>query len=284
MIQAVVKRVKSIPEAFEKASGHSGPLYYLAGGTDLVCKAKDRLLPPALWLDISGIEELTGIKDEGDSIHIGSLVTHTALSEHPLIKKYAPALSDAASQVGSPQIRNRGTIGGNSGNASPAGDCVTALYTLDTTIHLECPAGPRSLPLEKFFTGPGKTVCKEKEIITGFSFPKKEGARGCFLKLGQRKTLAISKVSLALSCTLEVGRLHDVKIALGAVAPTVIHAPRCEEMLAGKELNDSLIAESGTLIQTESCPIDDLRSTEGYRCKMTGVLMERALKKVALWK
>ncbi|MCD6310320.1 MAG: xanthine dehydrogenase family protein subunit M [Candidatus Eremiobacteraeota bacterium] len=280
MIRALVKRAETLKEAFDRAIEYSGDVFFLAGGTDLICKAKDQIVPPGMWIDITGIKDLCKIEDRGNTIHIGSIVTHSDLTDNQLIKQYAPVLADAASQVGSPQIRNRGTIGGNAGNASPAADCVTALYTMDTTIHLESPDGKNTMPIEDFFTGPGKTRIRKNEMITGFSFPKKEGIKGIYLKLGQRRALAISKVALALSCLLKDGILHDVKIALGAVAPTVIHASRCEELLEGKEITAEIIEKASKLVQQEACPIDDLRSTKEYRYNMTGVLLEQALKNI----
>ncbi len=245
----------------------------LAGGTDLLVRLKDGLaLPPII--NLSYIDELKGISVSDDNIRVGALTTFSEIIENDAVEKYANVLKQAAEIIGSPQIRNRATIGGNIANASPAGDSIPPLFVLDAMIEIN---GERTVPINEFFNGPGKTVLRTGEIISSVVIPKTENMRGAFTRLGQRKSLAISKVSLAALLNIEDGKILEARIALGAVAPTVVRASQTEKFLIGKILNNETILQAQKIICEEVNPISDIRSVAEYRKEMCGELLEQAI-------
>jgi carbon-monoxide dehydrogenase small subunit/xanthine dehydrogenase small subunit len=268
---------RTLAEALTLLAEHGDQLYCVAGGTDILVKAKDGHYSTRALFDIFMIRELHGIEERNGNIWFGSMTTHDELVRSPLIQKYAPALVAGCAIIGGPQIRNRGTVGGNLGNASPAADAVPPLYTLETTVELVSLKGKRTIPIEQFFVGPGKTVLERGELIAGLYFPKRDHLKGAFLRLGQRQAQAISKVSLGLSAQSENGAFKYLRIALGAVAPTVIRAYKTEEVLLKGGRNPKTLAKAKQLIKQEARPIDDLRSSREYRQEMCAVLLERAL-------
>jgi xanthine dehydrogenase FAD-binding subunit len=250
----------------------------LAGGTDLLVRLKDSLSWPVL-IDISGLQELQGISANGNAITIGALTTYTELLSSDILKQHASVLLQAAQLVGSPQIRNRGTIGGNIANGSPAGDTLPPLYVLRASVVTAGSKGSRKIPIEEFFTGPGKTVLLRNEIIVSIHIPIAQNNKQIFLRLGQRKALAISKVSIAVSARIGNERIDDIRIALGSVGPTVIRANKTEELLKGAALTDASIqAAACEAVETEAVPISDIRSDAEYRRRMCGVLLKSALR------
>ena len=267
------------PEAAVKLWNEmSQPAYYLSGGTDLIPKAKDGIIQPGSLIDLSGINQLKTIEERQDIIFIGALATHFQIHDSELVNRYGRVLALASGEVGSPQIRNLGTIGGNCANASPAGDTIPALYALDAEIHLMTPTQSRSIEIVKFFTGPGKTILEPGEIITGFSFKKIDSLVGSFHKLGQRKSLAISKISLAFCAVYQDGIFSRVRIALGAVAPTVIRAKEAENLIEKQPLTPNMLNLVKEKLVSACCPIDDIRSQAEYRKKMAEVLLEKSLR------
>ena len=253
----------------------------LAGGTDLLVRLKDSMNWPIL-IDISGLQELRGISVNGNTITIGALSTYTELLASDILKQHASVLLQAAQLVGSPQIRNRGTIGGNIANGSPAGDTLPPLYVLGATVVTVGSKGSRKIAIEDFFTGPGKTVLLRNEIIVSIHIPPAENEKQIFLRLGQRKALAISKVSIAVSAITGKGNIEDIRIALGSVAPTVIRANKTEELLKGAVLTDASIQAACEVVEKEAVPISDIRSEEEYRRRMCGVLLKDALRAVPI--
>ena len=251
----------------------------LAGGTDLLVRLKDSLSWPVL-IDICGLQELQGISANGNAITIGALTTYTELLSSDILKQHASVLLQAAQLVGSPQIRNRGTIGGNIANGSPAGDTLPPLYVLQATVVTADSKGSRKIPIEEFFTGPGKTVLLRNEIIVSIDIPIAQNNKQIFLRLGQRKALAISKVSIAVSARIGNERIDDIRIALGSVGPTVIRANKTEELLKGAALTDASIQAACEAVETEAVPISDIRSDAEYRREMCGVLLKSALRAV----
>jgi len=275
MIMNLAFSPKTLKEFFEiKIENPAAKI--VAGGTDILVRLKDELDWPML-IDISGIEELKGISKESNSVKIGVLSTHTEIENSEELRKYAEVLVQAAFIIGSPQIRNRGTIGGNIANASPAGDTIPPLYVLNAEIELASSAGTRKMLINEFFTGPGISVLENGEIVSSINIPAEENLKGVFLRLGQREALAISKVSLAL---VKNTKTNEYRIALGSVAPTVIHATKTEKLLSGNSLNIKLIDEACETICEEAAPIGDIRSEADYRKEMCGVLLRKALKKM----
>jgi CO/xanthine dehydrogenase FAD-binding subunit len=251
----------------------------IAGGTDLLVRLKDSLTWPVL-IDISRLQELQGISVNNRIISIGALSTYAAMLRNAILRENAGVLLQAAEMVGSPQIRNRGTIGGNIANGSPAGDTIPPLYVLQATVTMAGSNDTRSIPIEEFFTGPGETVLDRHEIIVSIDIPVRENYTGYFLRLGQRAAMAISKVSLAVSIRAGNDIIDDIRIALGAVAPTVIRAVQAEQVLKGAKLTNELICSARNAIEHDAAPISDIRSEADYRRKMCGVLLRRVMKKV----
>ena len=272
-------RPRSLEQALEILAQRGGEVRPVAGGTDILVKAKDGRPSRAALYDITAVPELNGIEDRGDHVYVGATTTHSQIIDAPLIRLYAPALPQACAVIGGPQIRNRGTLGGNLANGSPAADCVPPLFAADAVVELVSVSSRRELPIERFFTGPRETVLQPDELILGVRIPKREGMRGTFLRLGQRRAQAISKVSVATAMRFEDGRPVWVRVAFGAVAPTVIRARAAEEALlsgGAAGLRGACDAARG-----EVAPIDDVRSTREYRREMAGVLLERAVRRLA---
>lgn len=252
----------------------------LAGGTDLLVRLHDRIAQP--WptlLVLENIKQLHKITATKTGITIGPLTTFSDIENSALLRKHASPLVAAAALAGSVQIRNRATIGGNIANGSPAGDTIPPLYALGAAIEISSVKTKRVVPIEKFFIGPGKTVLKTNELITAIKIPRLHN-HGFFMRLATRRALAISKVSVAASLILKKSKVESAKIALGAVAPTVIRASRTETYLIGKELTSEVIEEASGIIKEEARPIDDIRSIAAYRKEMTGVLLARGLESI----
>ena len=271
-------RPRSLEEALEILIQRGGEVRPLAGGTDALVEAKDGKRDRDTLFDLTVVPELSGIEESDDHIRIGATATHAEMMASTLLRKYCPALPIGCSWVGGPQIRNRGTLGGNLANGSPAADAVPALYVADAVVHVVSVSDRRDVPIDQFFTGPRQTILAGDELILGVKIPKRSGVRAAFLRLGQRRAQAISKVSVAVAMTFKDGRPDWARVALGAVAPTVIRAHRTEEALMGggyDALKNALEA-----VQQEARPIDDIRSTREYRRAMTGVLLHRAIRRI----
>ena len=269
------------PETIEEATKILGDLegnaHILAGGTDLVVRIKERIVVPKNIINIRRLP-LDYIKEDRKQLRIGALTTLETIYRSKLIRTYAPVLSDAASKMGSPQIRNLGTIGGNIANASPAADTVPPLFVLDAQLILESQWGRRVTSIYKFFTGPGGSIMEKDEMLTEIVFKKfGETEQWFFSKIGQRRALAISKVSLAFRGGFRGKKPTDISIALGAVAPIVVYANKTARFLDSKILTSDLIDQASKIIQEEANPISDIRSTSEYRRKVLGALLKQGL-------
>lgn len=278
----------------------------LAGGTDALVRAKDGIGSPAEMFDIFKIEKLRGIHERKSrptftsqngnrtlgEIWIGAATTFTEVLESPLLRKYAPALIEACAVIGGPQIRNRGTVGGNFANASPAADSVPALMSMNAILEIVSLKKKREVPATKFFLGPGRTVLRPDELIVGLRIPKLKNVVGCYLRLGQRQAQAISKVDIAVTAVLGAstdeksdhphGRFKYLGICFGSVAPTIFRATHTEKILIKQPLSSETLELAKDAVRTEVHPIDDIRSSEEYRREMSAVLLERALKKIGV--
>ncbi|UCF77890.1 MAG: xanthine dehydrogenase family protein subunit M [Candidatus Eiseniibacteriota bacterium] len=279
MREASVIAPRSLREAL-RAVGRKG-VVAVAGGTDLLVRLHDVAAgerPSFLVLD--GVRTLHSIAPRGKGLALGPLVTFSEIERSSLLRTLAPQLVEAASVAGSVQIRNRATLGGNIANGSPAGDLLPPLYVLSARLELSYSGGRRQVMIEDFFKGPGETVLRRNELITRVVFERSQN-RGFFLRLAVRRALAISKVSVAANVSLRNGRVQSVRIALGAVAPTVLRASRTEEYLLGRELDRDSIETACGLASGEAAPIDDIRSEADYRREMVGVLLGRGLLRIA---
>ena len=267
-------RPKTLEEAVNALA--TGDYRIIAGGTDLMIGVKEAGYDAYPVMDITGIDDLKGIRELGDRVEIGALTTHAELAESELIKNKFFALWQAANMVGSPQIRNMGTIGGNIGNASPSADTVVPLYAFEAEVVLIGPDGIRKLPIDQIFVGPKRTILN-REMIVKVILPLKEGYRSQYMRLGTRAALSISKVGVAVAAKLENKKVVDVHIALGAVAPTVVYAKRAEQAIYGKDLNEQTIEQACDAVKHDATPITDIRSTASYRRAMTATLLRRVL-------
>ena len=259
------------------------PVRILAGGTDLLVNIQEGLENPAGLLDIGGLSELQGIKDEDGRIIIGALTTHAQIVRSSLLREKTPPLVQACAQIGSPQIRARATLGGNLVNASPAADSIPPLVAMGASLQLRSLSIDRKVPAEEFCAGVKKSVIRPDELLINIIIPlSPERPVGFYKKIGQRKALAIAKVSLAAWLVLDGAKVRSARIALGAVATTVLRARRTEEYLRGRELDEKSRAEAARLAREESRAISDIRSTASYRDEMIGVMLARGLEELSL--
>ena len=236
----------------------------MAGATDLYVALNFGTLEQKRFLDIWAVEELRGISERGDMLVLGALATYTSLIRSPLVARRLPMLVEAARQVGGVQIQNRGTVGGNIANGSPAGDSLPVLAAADAVVVLRSVDGERRVPLTQYYTGYRATVMRPDELIVAIEVPPVEGKQW-FRKVGTRAAQAISKIVMA-----GVRSSHP-RIAFGSVAPTVVRVPRTERVLA---LTGDIDEGAGVLAE-EIAPIDDIRSTAEYRLRVATNLLRR---------
>jgi len=265
---------KSLNEALRLIDKYRSKAVLLAGGTNVLIDVQDRNIKDKTFIDISEIKNLKGIKEDKDKLVILPLTTFDELNKSKPIERYTLPLKDAAYCMGSMQIRNIATIGGNIINASPTAESVPPLMVLDADIELSSINGKRSLRIQDFFTGCNECKIKRNEILTKITFKKmKKDEIGFYQRLAMRKHLSISKVSVAFKARLVDKHFQDVRITLGAVAATVIMAKKASQFLEGKPFTEKIIKETARIASTESTPITDIRSTKEYRGKMVESLL-----------
>lgn len=272
---------KTLDEACSLLSQYKEKARAVAGGTDLLIRMKDKLVTPQYLIGLKGVADLNYIKyNEPEGLRIGALATIDSIVCSSIIVERFGYLSDAAVQMATPQVRNMGTIGGNLCNAAPSADLAPPLIALGAKVRLASKRGNRVVALEDFFVGPGQTVLEVDEILCEVQVPNQPAnTGGTYLKFSQRSAVDIAAVGVAVSVTLgEGGICHDVKIVLGAVAPTPMRARRAEAVIKGGKLKGDLIAEAARLATDEAHPISDVRSSADYRRKLVGVLTKKALK------
>ena len=252
----------------------------LAGGTDLFLRWQSEVPKPQHILYIGEIQELNGVDIRQDDIWIGSLTTMADIAKSTEIIKYAPSLTQAASVIGSPAVRERATIGGNICNASPAADTATPLIALNAEVEIRNSKESRSVAMDDLFTGPGETILQKNELLTGIIIPIIPYRRDFYHRLAQRKALGIVKVSVAVTATKVDGKLYDVRIVLGAVAPIPLLAHKTMAVLEEKHPTITLIEQAVNMAMEECNPIDDIRSTIEYRRLMVGELLREGIDKL----
>jgi CO/xanthine dehydrogenase FAD-binding subunit len=272
----------TLAEAYAVLAERKERVKVLAGGTDLMVLLNAHLLEAAEFLDLWRVNELRGITDEGSSLRIGALVTYTQLIKSPLVQQHVPSLVAASRTIGAIQIQNRGTIGGNIVNASPAGDSLPVLAAFDAELEIGSAHGYRRVAFNQFYTGYRRTVLEADELVLAVRVPKlKEGEQDFFFKVGTRRAQAISKVVMAAKAKVVNSRIELISIGVGSVAPTVIRASRTEQLLSGAQLTSALIEQARQMIAQEVRPITDLRSTEHYRRTVTGNVLARFLRQLS---
>lgn len=255
----------------------------IAGGTDVIPQMRDGRFQAGALVDLSRLHGLEAIERVDGQIAIGSLATYTAILNSPLLREHAPFLTQVSGVVGGVQTQNRGTLGGNIANASPAGDTLPVLLALDAVVDLVRVSGERSLALADFLRGPGQTALLPGEIIRRVRFaPLPRDAQSLFMRLGNRRGMLISVVSAALVLEMEDGdRVRDCRIALGAVAPTAIRCREAEKMMPGQRVSVALIEAVATAAAAACRPIDDVRASVAYRRHGVRVLVRRGLSQLA---
>lgn len=274
----------SLSEAYALlASGVRTPI---AGGTDLMVRITGEIgEPPARLLDTSRLRALEGITLETGSLVLGARTTYTEIRRNVFCQSRLPALVDAAATVGAAQIQNRGTLGGNIANASPAGDTLPVLLATDAEIVLGSAHGERSVPAAAFFPGYRQTALSDEELILRVRIPLPAGREVRFRKVGTRRAQAISKVVMAVSW-----RAHgatrgwsDVRVALGSVAATPIRAAETEAALEGQRPTHEVADRAAEILAAELHPIDDIRSTADYRRTVAARILHRILRDAGGW-
>jgi carbon-monoxide dehydrogenase medium subunit len=258
---------------------------FLAGGTDLVIAMKEKGLLPRYIVDLKRLPGLSGIRENSDgSISLGALTTLHEIETSALIKKKYPFLAQSAAEVGSIQIRNRATIGGNMANASPSADTSPALMALGASASIASASGERKMAIEEFFKGPGQNAMSPDEILTEITIPKTSANLvGEYIKFSPREMMDLAYVGVAVVYNLAKDKkCSGVRIVLGAVAPTPIRAKRAEAALEGQALSEALAEKVGQMAAEEAKPISDVRSSADYRRAMVGTMTKRALLNAAV--
>ena len=248
-----------------------------AGGTDLMVLLDSGMLSHQRFISLWGLPELRGIEVGKNVVSLGALTTYTDLLEHSVIRTDFPLLCDAAAQTGGVATQNRGTLGGNIGNASPAADTPPALLVYEAELELLSARGARRVPYDRFHTGYKTSVLAPGEIIARIHLPRREGWTATFRKIGTRRAQAIAKICFAGAAEVDGRTVRDVRIAFGSVAPTVVRARNAEGSLRGRDLTDEAATAAVEALAADITPIDDIRSTARYRLEVAGRLLAEFL-------
>ena len=275
---------KTINEALALLAKHGAEAKVIAGGTDVMVDIKYKEEPGCL-INIKKIPGLGAIRENGGSLRIGALTTIRDLETSGLVRDKLPVLWEASHQFASLQIRNTATIGGNICRASPSGETLTPLLVLDAKAKIAFTDGEKTEPFASFFQGPGKSSVGSKGLLTAIDVPyPAQGSRGAYLKHAVRGAMDIAMVGVAVLITPDAARnsLQDVRIGLGAVAPTPLRATKTEALLRGKPLTAALLKEAAAMAASEASPISDQRSSAEYRRWIVEALTRRGLEQT--WK
>lgn len=272
---------KSLDEVLALLSDNpNGKRRVYAGGTDVFPKLKQRLMAaPEILIDLKGISSLDYIDyDRKRGLRIGPLATAYDVAHSGPVKKHFRMLSQAADSIAATQIQNRGTIAGNICNAVPSADSAPALLTLEANLLCAGKKGERTISILDFFTGPGETALRPDELLKEIQVPNlPDQSNGVYIKLSPRRKMDLAVVGVAAVVSARNGAFDEVRIGLGAVAPTPIRAKKAEEMLKGEKVNDEIILKAAQVASEEAKPIDDHRASAEYRRMMVEVLVKRAI-------
>ena len=270
----------TVDEALSMLSQYGGRAKVIAGGTDILPKLKRReIKAPEYIVALKGISDLDYIKyDEVSGLSLGAMVTIHAVETSPIVQERFGVLFQAAESMASIQVRNRGTIAGNLCNAVPSADTAPALLTLEASLKLTSQKGERIVNVQDFFAGPNETVLADEEILQEIHVPNlPPHSKGRYLKLTPRRSMDLAVVGVAAVVVVENGICNDIRIALGAVAPTPIRARQAENSMRGRKLSNEVIEEAAQIAATECRPINDHRASAEYRCNMVEVLTKQAI-------
>jgi len=273
---------RNLDDALQILHQNHDALRIVAGGSDVIVQLKDGVIKTEKLLNILPLKQLRFIRRQDNQIHIGALATYNDIVTSELAREHAWPLVEAARQIGAIQLQNTATLGGNLGNASPAGDSLPPLYALDAVVVTRSKAGTREIPIEKFFIGYRKTDLRPDELIAEVHFrPLGKQDRGAYRKLGLREANAISivDVATALRGRTSNGAYDEVRVALGAVAPTICRARACEQALTRKPITRELLTAAAKLAPADAVPIDDIRSSAQYRKDVLASVVYQALER-----
>jgi CO/xanthine dehydrogenase FAD-binding subunit len=270
----------TIVEACKLLAEHSDAIV-LAGGTDVIVKMKEGSLRPKHVVNIKKIPGLSGIKETPDGIWIGALTRIRDIEKSTLVQEKLHILYEAVRVIGSVQVRNLATVGGNVCNASPAADSAVALLALDAVAHISGPGGERRVPFSEFFKGPGSTVLARGELLTGITVPGSlVGWKGCWVRVA-RASMDIATISLAATVKMEDGFVKDIHLAWGTVAPTPMRTRDVEAFIEGKKLDYSVIDEAAKLAAKSIRPRESGRSSGVYKRRVAEGFVREALTQLA---
>ncbi len=287
--EPAVDSPRTLEEAYALMAGAGdGRVRPLAGGTDLMVQITGELgEPPERVVDLWGLDELRGIRIADGALVLGALTTYTEIRRSPLVAEHLPALAAAAATIGAAQIQNRGTIGGNVANASPAGDTLPLLLATDATLTVGGTRGERSVAAAEFFPAYRQTARAGDELVLAIRIPIDDERHVRFRKIGTRRAQAISKVVMCLAWhrhgTGSGAPWRDVRLALGSVAPVPIRASVTEAVLEGAAPSMATADRAAAVLETEIHPIDDVRSTAAYRRAVAARVLHRLIRDEGGW-
>lgn len=274
---------RDLSDALERLARSPGEWRPFAGGTDLMVLLEAGKLAHRRFLNIWPLSELRGISVADEFVELGALTTYSEIRRHEILAREFPLLARAAAETGSIATQNRGTLGGNIANASPAADSPPALLVYDAEIEVISARGPRRIPYADFHSGYKKMDLAADEMIHRIHLPRThKGWRQYYRKVGTRRAQAISKVCFAGAARMDGGKIAGVRIALGSVAPTVMRAGATEKALQGERPSPQVVREAQAVLAGEIAPIDDMRSSERYRLRVAQNLLAEFLESLAV--
>jgi len=271
-------RPTSVREALDLLDRYGEKARLIAGGTDVMVMWKKKIISPAYLISLRNIPELSGIRYNGD-LKIGSATTHRTLELSADVRQHFPVITDAVTQLGSVQVRNSGTIGGNICTAAPSADTAPPLLVLEADVRIVSAKKERSVPIDQFFKGPSRTVVTPGELVTDFTVKSPLPHTGmAYWKHTRRRAmeLPILGVAVLLSFEQDLATCSKARIALGVAAPTPMRAVKAEAFLQGKAANEATLAEAGRIASEEASPRTTIRGSQWYRQQMIRVLVKRA--------
>ncbi len=260
-----IEVAQSLSHALELLSPADPLIRPVAGATDVILRLHAGRLAARQLVSIADLPELTFIASEPDALRVGAGTPITDLLAHPEVQAELPAAVQSGREFASPQIRNRATLGGNLGNASPAADMIPPLIAFGSTVTLRSARGQRTLPVEELFLGMGKTALAADELITEVKIPRRGKWFQAFAKFGSRSANIISVVNAALCLKLDGDRISQARVAYGSVAPKPLRASAVEKALTGQKLTEALVEQVGEAVRQDAKPIDDVRGSRRYK-------------------